>query len=175
MPAQASTFGGNARGYFFTAPCDFTMTGLFVPGNNGTVQNIAVVRFDNNIPPPVYATTTNAFTTLYLTQNNIATGVIPVSIPVMAGDVIGVLATRGPGDVNSYAPSPSTTTINGYTVTIARMGMQYPLATTAPLELWQEVGGNISRLEITYETGCESARTPTIATVTAPQIGRAHV
>ena len=43
MPAQASTFSGNARGYFFTAPSNFTITGLFVPGNNGTLQNIAVI------------------------------------------------------------------------------------------------------------------------------------
>jgi len=165
MPPQASTFSSNARGYFFTAPSDFTITGLFVPGNNGTLQNIAVIRFDNNLPPPVYATTTNAFTTLYVTQNNPATGVIAVNIPVLAGEVIGVLATRGPGDVNSYAPSPATTTINGTTVTITRMGMQFPLATTLPQDIWQETGGSISRLEITYETGCEGPRTPTVATV----------
>lgn len=165
MPAQASTFSGNARGYFFTAPSDFTITGLFVPGNNGTLQNIAVIRFDNNLPPPLYATTTNAFTTLFVTQNNPSTGVIPVNIPVLAGEVIGVLATRGPGDINSYAPSPATTTINGTSVTLTRMGMQLPLATNLPQTIWQEAGGSISRLEITYETGCEGPRTPTVATV----------
>jgi hypothetical protein len=165
MPPQASTFSSNARGYFFTAPSNFTITGLFVPGNNGTLQNIAVIRFDNNLPPPVYATTTNAFTTLFVTQNNPSTGVIPVNIPILAGEVIGVLATKGPGDINSYAPSPATTTINGTTVTITRMGMQFPLATTLPQEIWQEAGGSISRLEITYETGCEGPRTPTVATV----------
>ncbi|MFM7177378.1 MAG: T9SS type A sorting domain-containing protein [Bacteroidota bacterium] len=165
MPAQASTFSGNARGYFFTAPTDFTITGLFVPGNNGTLQNIAVIRFDNNIPPPAYATTTNAFATLFVTQNDPSTGVIPVSIPILAGEVIGVLATRGPGDINSYAPSPATTTINGTAVTLTRMGMQLPLASNLPQTIWQEAGGSISRLEITYETGCESPRTPTVATV----------
>ncbi|MFZ9942913.1 MAG: T9SS type A sorting domain-containing protein [Bacteroidia bacterium] len=165
MPPQASTFSSNARGYFFTAPSDFTITGLFVPGNNGTLQNIAVIRFDNNLPPPNYATVTNAFTTLFVTQSNPATGVIPVNIPILAGEVIGVLATRGPGDINSYAPSPNTTTINGSTVTLTRMGMQFPLATTLPQDIWQEAGGSISRLEITYETGCEGPRTPTVATV----------
>lgn len=165
MPPQASTFSSNARGYFFTAPSNFTITGLFVPGNNGTLQNIAVIRFDNNLPPPLYATTTNAFTTLFVTQNDPSTGVIPVNIPVLAGEVIGVLATRGPGDINSYAPSPATTTINGTAVTLTRMGMQFPLATTLPQQIWQEAGGSISRLEITYETGCEGPRTPTIATV----------
>ena len=167
MPAQNTTFSGNARGYFFTAPSDFTITGLFVPttASSGN-QNIAVVRFDNQTPPPVYATTTNAFTVLFLTQNDPATGVIPVNLQIAAGDVIGVLATRG-ADVNSYATGPATTTIDGQTVTISRMGMQFPLASTPPQDLWQEVGGNISRLEITYEVGCESSRTAAVATVNA--------
>ncbi|HEX5002481.1 MAG TPA: T9SS type A sorting domain-containing protein [Bacteroidia bacterium] len=167
MPAEVTTFAGNARGYFFTAPSDFNITGLFVPGPNTGNQNIAVIRFDNQIPPPVFAATTNAFSTLFLTQNNPATGVIPVNISIAAGDVIGVLATRG-ADVNSYANGPATTTIDGQSVTIARMGMQFPLATIAPQDIWQEVGGSISRLEITYEVGCESSRTPAVATVNPP-------
>ncbi len=168
MPNQAGTFGSNARGYWFTAPTDFTITGVFVPTGNGANQNIAVIKFDNNQPPPFFATTTNAFTTLFLTQNDPSTGVIPVSLSVQAGDVIGVLATRGnsPGsETNSYAPSPNTTVIDGQTVTLTRMGMQLPLSTNVPQDIWQEAGGSISRLELYYDIGCESARTPTIATV----------
>jgi hypothetical protein len=169
MPAQATIFSSNARGYFFTAPTDFTITGLYVPEpTNGTTQNIALVRFVPAVPPPFYATVTNDFNVLFLTQNDPSTSVIPVNIPIAAGDVIGVLGTRGAGDVNSYANSPATTVINGQTITIERMGMQFPLATTSPIDLWQEAGGNISRVEITYETGCESARTATVATVTTP-------
>ncbi|MEP7169513.1 MAG: T9SS type A sorting domain-containing protein [Bacteroidota bacterium] len=167
MPPEATTFSSNVRGYWFTAPSDFTITGLFVPTPaNGATQNIAVVSFVPAVPPPVYATVTNAFTTLFLTQNDPATGVIPVNIPVAAGDVIGILGSRSTNDVNSYAPSPATTTIAGQTVTITRMGMQFALATTAPQDLWQEAGGSISRVEITYEVGCESASTPALATVT---------
>lgn len=167
MPPEATTFFSNVRGYWFTAPSDFTITGLFVPNPaNGTTQNIAVIRFVPPVPPPFYATTTNAFNTLFLTQNDPSAGVIPVNIPILTGDVIGVLASRGTNDANSYAPSPSTTTIAGQTVTISRMGMQYPLATTAPQDVWQEAGGSISRLEITYEVGCESSRIPIVATVT---------
>ena len=170
MPAESSTFSSNVRGYFFTAPSSFTITGLncLAPG---TTQNLAVVRFNGAVPPPVYSSFTNDFTTLFLTQGNTNTGVIPCSISVAAGDVIGILGSRGTGDDNSYGPSPSTTTINGTSVTIARLGMQYPLATTAPTELWTEDGVGISRVEFTYgDAGgsitCTSAtRTPVTVTL----------
>lgn len=173
LPPEATTFASNARGFYFTAPSDFTITGLYVPEPiNGATQNIAVISFTPAVPPPAYPAITNAFTTLFLTQNDPATGVIPVNIPVLAGDLIGVLATRGVGDVNSYGTSPFTTTIDGQSVTISRMGMQFPLSTQLPHDIWEEaVGGSVSRLEITYEVGCESGRTPAIATVNAaPQI-----
>ncbi len=164
MPPQNSTFSSNARGYWFQAPVNFNIIGVQVP-DAITSQNIAVVRFDPPGPPPLYATTTNNFTVLYLTQGNPNIGVLPVNIAVVAGDYIGVLGTRESSDDNSYATSPSTTIIDGQTVTITRMGMQYPLATIAPQELWQEAGGSISRVELTYEIGCESTRTPAVATV----------
>ncbi len=173
LPTQLTTFSSNARGYYFTAPSNFTITGLYVPEPvNGTTQNIAVIKFNPAVPPPAYPAVTNAFTTLYLTQNDPSTGVIAVNIPIFAGDVIGVLATRGAGDVNSYGTSPFSTTIDGQTVTISRMGMQFPLSTQLPHDIWEEpAGGNISRLEITYEVGCESSRSPAIATVNpAPAI-----
>jgi len=43
--------------------------------------------------------------------------------------------------------------------------MQFPLSTTLPQDIWTENAGSISRLDIIYEVGCESARTPAIATV----------
>jgi hypothetical protein len=168
MPPQAGSFSSNARGYWFTAPSDFTITGLKVPDPAATSQNIAVLRFVPAVPPPFYATTTEDFVVLYLTQQNPNTGVIPVNIPITAGEVIGILGTTGSNDFNSYAPSPNSTVIDGQTVTISRMGMQFPLSTTAPTQIWQEAGGSISRVEITYEVGCESSRTPTVATVNTP-------
>ncbi len=167
LPPETNTFASNARGYWFTAPSNFTLTGLYVLNPaNGSTQNIAVVRFNPAVPPPVFSATTNAFTTLFLTQNNTTTGPITVNIPINAGDVIGVLGTRDFTDVNSYTTGTATTTINGQPVTLTRMGMQFPLATLAPQDLWTEVGGSISRVEMTYEVGCESPRTASIATVT---------
>lgn len=166
LPPQVTTFASNARGYWFASPLNFTITGLRVPDAIST-QNIAVVRFNVPAPPPVYATTTNDFTVLYLTQGNTNTGVIPVNIQITAGDYIGILGTRGASDENSYAAGLFVTTIDGQPITLERMGMQFPLATTAPQDLWQEPGGNISRVEITYEVGCESGRTAAVATVNA--------
>lgn len=69
LPGQTNTFPGNARGYWFTAPTDMTIVGVRVPTTASTgAQSIAVMRF--NAVPPVFSASTNAFTTLYLTQNN---------------------------------------------------------------------------------------------------------
>ncbi len=150
LPAQAATFTGNVRGYWFTAPSAFVMSALYVPTNASTGnQNIAVVRFNPATPPPAFPGTTNAFTTLFLTQNNPITTPIPVSIPINAGDVIGILGNRA--NINSYASNgPSTTVINGTNVTLTRMGMQFPLSTTAPQNIWQEAAFAISRVFFDY-------------------------
>ncbi len=149
MPAQSSTFSGNVRGYWFTSPSCVTITGVQVPTTASSgAQSIAIVRL--NAPPPLFSATTNSFTVLYLTQNNSAAGIIPVNIQVEQGDIIGVLGQRG--SICSYATGPATTTIDGNTVTLARLGMQFPLTTTAPQQLWTENAGSISRVELFYDT-----------------------
>jgi hypothetical protein len=51
LPSQSSTFNGSVRGYYFTAPTDFTITGLRVPTDASTSsQSIEVVRL--TAPPP---------------------------------------------------------------------------------------------------------------------------
>lgn len=172
MPNQTSTFSINARGYYFIAPTDFTMTSLFVPttASSGN-QSIAVVRFKDNVPPPLYSSTTNDFTTLFLTQNNTEVGKINVNIQVNAGDVIGILGVRN--NVSSYSNTSNTTTIGNYQVPLSRLGMQFPLASTAPQQLWTENATNISRTEFDYVLVCRSPKTPVLATVnpvTAPTI-----
>ncbi len=152
LPAQSGTFTGNVRGYWFTAPTSFAITSLFVPtdASSGN-QSIAVVRFNGNVPPPVFATTTNAFTTLFLTQNDATPGPIAVNIPIVAGEVIGIMGVRS--NINSYSAGPNNITIAGFPVSLTRMGMQFPLATTAPQALWQEPSvASISRTLFTYST-----------------------
>ncbi|MFN8357663.1 MAG: PKD-like domain-containing protein [Spirosomataceae bacterium] len=169
MAAQSNTFPGNVRGYWFKAPSNFTITSLSVPKTvSSGPQSIAVLKFTGNVPPPVFSGSTNAFTTVFLTQNNLSTGVIPVNIPVNAGEVIGILGYRG--DINSYAPGDATIMINGTPVQIERLGMQYPLSNVVPQNVWREFGSttSIGRIEFEYTPGivCTSSpRTPVTATV----------
>lgn len=146
LPPHSSPFTGNVRGYWFTAPVDFNITGLHIPTDASTAaQSIAVLRL--TAAPPLYATTTDDFEVLFLTQNNPAEGVIPVNIPVQSGDIIGILGQRG--TTNSYGPvGPST--IYGQPVTLSRFGMQFPLTTTPPQQVWTENGGSISRVTMHY-------------------------
>ena len=168
MPGQSSTFPGNVRGYWFTAPVDFVMTGLFVPttASSGN-QQVAVLKFNGNTPPPVFSATTNAFSTLFLTKANTSPGYIAVNIPIKAGEVIGVLGNRA--DLNSYAPGDYNTTIFGQAVQMQRLGMQFPLSSTDPRDIWREFGPStsISRIEFTYTSiACSSSpRVPVTGTV----------
>lgn len=166
MPGQSGTFPGNTRGYMFTAPVDFVITSLQVPtdASSGS-QSIAVVKFNGNVPPPIFSASTNAFTTLFLTQNSSISGNIPVNIPIQAGEVIGILASRA--NINSYAPTGSSITIDGNNVGLTRLGMQFVLSTTNPRDIWQEPGGNISRVNFTYAlaTCTNSPRTAVTGTI----------
>ncbi|TND05095.1 MAG: hypothetical protein FD123_3715 [Bacteroidetes bacterium] len=150
MPPHASTFTGNVRGYWFVAPSCFTITGAQVPtdASSGN-QSIAIVRFYST--PPTFSTTTNAFTTLFLTQNNTNSGILPVNIQVEQGDIIGVLGCRA--TANSYGNNTGGTTIEGFPVAISRLGMQFQLPTTAPQQLWTEpTSTNISRVWLYYDS-----------------------
>jgi hypothetical protein len=149
MPTQTSSFSGNSRGYYFVAPSCFTITGAMVPTDASSEnQSIAIVRF--NATPPTFSSTTNDFTLLFLVQNDTNPGIYPLNIQVEQGDVIGVLGQRGL--FNSYSSTGNTTTINGQPVVLNRIGMQFPLTTTAPQELWTELSSNISRVNLYYDT-----------------------
>lgn len=159
LPPHSSPFSGNSRGYYFIAPVSFVIIGVRVPtdANSGN-SNIAIVKFQGNIAPPLFSATTNSFDLLYLTQNNNSgTGTISVNIPVYAGEVIGVLGDRG--GVNSYGTGPTTQTLGTNTVTVSRMGMQFPLSSTAPQQLWTEASGSISRVELYTSLGCLNSLT----------------
>src|SRR5687768_8552038 len=103
MPTYSNNVGAQeTRGYYFTAPVDFIITGLRVPvAIGGTVSGIAVVKLPS--APPLYPSVTNTFNTLYLNQNITGTNVTTVHIPVKAGDIIGVLGERD--NYSAYGPN----------------------------------------------------------------------
>lgn len=170
---HASIYSGSARGYHFTAPVDFTITGLEVaieaePAGTSP-QNIAVLKTNGNTPWNLWSAAIVPFTTLYYGPNVSPTGYIPVNIPVFAGERIAILGQRG--TANSYSPA-SSIVIDGNTVAIQRFIMQANLNTTAPASAAQmgyEASASISRVHFTYSIGCEGGvRTPVYAVVGNP-------
>jgi hypothetical protein len=154
LPAHGSNYSSNVRGYWFQAQSDFFITGATVPtdASSGT-SNIAILLF-NGAEPPIFSAVANDFTTLGLWQNEVADTVY-TCISVSAGDYIGVLGNRA--DQNSYAGGPYASTIEGMTTTLGRLGMQFPLSSTAPQDVWQEPGGSISRVELLISDSLDPA------------------
>lgn len=162
------------RGYYFTAPHDFIITGLRVPVViGGTLSGIAVVKLPQ--APPLYTSVTNTFNTLFLNQNIAGTSFVSVNIPVYTGDIIGVLGERG--GYSAYGPNQGTGMYasmlgtGGSTVNLYRMGMLYNLATTAPQDLWTEQVNTIGMVEMVISKVCNSTLTPvTVSVVGVPQV-----
>lgn len=143
---QVGTFTSMVRGYYFTAPTNFTICQLYIPDDASTgVQNIEVVRF-NAGAPPAFAGTTNAFTSLFYINNYAPNTPIPCNIQVNAGDIIGVYGARGTNMVNSYGPTQHVTNILGTNVTLYRSGMQANLNTQQMANIWSENNYNIGRV-----------------------------
>jgi hypothetical protein len=168
VPAQET------RGYYFTAPVDFIITGLRAPvAIGGTISGIAVIKLP--AAPPLYASVTNSFNTLYLNQAITGTNIVSVNIPVYAGDIIGVLGERN--DTSAYGPNLGTGMfasqlgVSGPTVNLYRMGMLYNLATQSPTNIWTEQVNTIGIVELYAKRTCNSTLTPvTVTVVPAPQV-----
>lgn len=149
---QTGSFTGNTRGYFFTAPVDFTITGLFVATDASTAnQDIAVLRL--GAVPPNFSSVTNDFTTLALIRDDGSATFVPTSIQFFAGDIVGILGSRGVTATNSYGSGNYVTDLGGNAITLQRLGMQFQLRSTDPQSVWTEAGGAISRVFFTYEVG----------------------
>lgn len=170
LPAHGSNFSGNVRGYWFTSPVDMIITGFWVPteANPTGTQNVECLIFDNQTPPPLWSSTTNAFVSAGYWNNHPVGDTIDACIQVMAGDVIGIYGNRG--DVNSYATAPYVSDIDGNAVTFTRSGMQLPLSSNQMSNVFQESGGSISRVEFFYDVNpTTGAATPVNITVPQPE------
>lgn len=151
MPSQAYTYSNQVRGYWFTAPVDFTIVGLRVPSQAGSgTQSIQVIKIHDN-PPVVYNTTSTNFTTLYYTNSGTNGQILTVSIPITSGDRIAILGYAG--TTNSYGdPTSVTSQIDGHTVTLKRTGYQGNINSSQAPNYWTQTSGYISRVEMYYET-----------------------
>jgi hypothetical protein len=143
---------GNAtRGMWFTAPVAFTIVELRVPTSAGSgPQNLQVVKF--TATPPGFPTTTTGFTTVHYSTGTPGTGFVPVNIPVLAGDVVGILGSRGSGTLtHSYSTTnPVNTTVFGQAMTLNRLVYQANMVTAQAGPLSNENGGSLGRVELRY-------------------------
>ena len=175
--AQESSFTGMSRGYYFTAPTNFTITGVRVPTDQSTDdQSVEIVRFTAGAPP-LYTATTNSFVSLFRAADVAGTAIIPCNVTVAAGDIIGIVGSRGANSVNSYGASGGqNTTIAGMPVTLTRCGMQDDLEANPLHDIWSE-NGRIGRVEMYYDAagGCSSNRMPVNAVVADPAYAPTNV
>ena len=155
---QVDTFDGWTRGYYFTAPTAFTITGVYVPTDASSAnQSIQVVRF-NSSAPPIFSNTTDDFTSLGLWQDNAAAAFISADIDVAAGDIIGIYGWRG--ETNSYGSSNYLTQIGGYDVTLNRSGFQHSLTNQPASAIWSEASGFFGRVQFSYDLGGSAVPEP---------------
>ena len=151
---QTGGFTGMTRGYYFTAPTNFTICGIFVEDNMSTAfQSAAIVRFTAGAPP-AYPGTTNNFVTLWQNLNYAPNNMIPVpNVAINAGDIIGIYGSRTANSVNSYGPAQCVINIQGFPTTTFRSGMQFDLAAGPGMhDIWNENNGSIGR--VTMYTNC---------------------
>jgi len=151
LPNPAGSFVGDVRGYFFTAPIDFCITGLRVPTDASTgCQSVAIVKFTAG-GPSNYPTLTNAFNQLHYSSCVAGENVIVVDISVSQGDIIGIYGSRS--GVNSYgSTSDFNFTIGGVAVSVQRSGMQFPIESNEMKDIWKESSYlYISRVEMHYK------------------------
>ena len=154
LPNHSSVYTGSARGYWFTAPTNFTIVGLRVPSQAGTgAQYIHVMKCNDPFPVAFTAQSSNFNTLTYISAA--PNGVIQnVNINVTMGDVIGIMGTAGTG--NSYATGGFNTTINGFPIKLTRFGYQGNINTGPAPMYWGEAlnnTGSISRVEMYYTVG----------------------
>ena len=153
--SAGSTYTSNSatRGYWYTAPVDHTITHLRVPSVGTGPQNIQVLSFTGNTPPPTFSASTTAHTTLFYTNSGTsANDWISVNIPVTAGMVIGILGARGTSTLsNAYGNgNPYSSTLGGAPVSLQRLVYQANLHNAQAGALSTESGGSYSRVEMQY-------------------------
>lgn len=157
LPPYGSMFQSATatRGLWFTAPVPFVITGLRVPNELAQPFQVVEVTSLGTTPPPVFSATVLG-TQLFYNNQTAAGTIIPCSIPVQAGEVIGIngacTSLQGGGThYNSYGTpaGPFVSDILGNPVTLTRFGTQFGIASTGGNHpVWTEPGGALSRVEI---------------------------
>ena len=125
--AQTSTYTGVTRGFSFTAPTDFVIVGLDLPTDASTANfDVAVFRFSTL---NAYDGAASVYDVLFDARDQSA-ALTGLTIAVSAGDVIGILGSRGANSTNSYGANNYPSSILGNAVTLQRLNLQDDLRST---------------------------------------------
>ena len=155
-PAYQRTYGdsrGYPRGFYFTAPTTFLVTGLRVPNESKhKFQTVALYKMAK--VPPAYPQSV-AGTPVFFTKGVAAGTIIKLSKPVVykANDVLVVLGSNYDANSNtlysSYSAGPGTSYVLGKKVTMRRIIMQASLLSNSGKGPIATNGAfNIGRVEV---------------------------
>ncbi|MDP3537372.1 MAG: PEP-CTERM sorting domain-containing protein [Azonexus sp.] len=132
------------RGYWFTAPTAFTITGLNVPTNgNGTGATLEVLRL--NSTPNNWPSTTNSFSQLGFWSGLTS---VTTNISFNTGDVVGILGWAD--GQTPYGQGDYVTSLGGFAITLTRFGFQ---DLGQAHDVWSEPGGSIGVIGMDYVLG----------------------
>lgn len=154
------THATQTRGFWFRAPVSFVITGLRVPDESAHgLQNVELLRL--SAVPPEYPMTTTG-TRLFFSTGTPSSQILPLSVPVAAGEFIGVLGGCGNASTmrSSYgANGPFTSSVLGVPVTLTRFGTQANIAATGGNSpVWQEPPAQMTRVEMYVVEGAQQRR-----------------
>jgi hypothetical protein len=157
LGAQIGTFTGDTRGFSFTAPTDFVIVGLDLPTDASTANfDVAIFRFSTLNASKGAA---SVYDVLFDARDQSA-ALTGLSIAVSAGDVIGILGSRGASATNSYGVTNYASSILGNAVTLQRLILQDTLrSATFPTGAFfgSEAGSPIGRVLVDVQAASISA------------------
>ena len=155
MNPEVATYNSTSvRGYSFTSPADFKITGLRVPDDNAGNQWLEVVKF--SYPMPIVTTTNGDFAVLARFEDVSGDGIVPCNILIQKGDHIGVLGYRKDGantPVNSYSivAGPDIVDIMGFATEFYRCGNSSDFTIGSPTSLYTYSAFQTGRIEMYIE------------------------
>ncbi len=149
IPDHFTIYNTGVRGYWFTAPTDFVITGLKVPSEAGTgTQNIQIFSIEG--VPSEYPQSESNFTNLAYIKGA-PNGVIQnVNINVTAGTKIGIFGAAGTNTSYSWSVTPYITTIGVHSVELKRLLYQGDIDVNSAPNYSVESSGPLGRIEMYY-------------------------
>ena len=149
---HSTIYSSNARGFYFTAPVNFTIVGLRIPIEAGTstdLQTVEVVRFPGAVPLIATPSTTHVSLGRFASQPG--STFITTSISITSGSVIGIVGFRGGAVANSYTVANTVaSSILGQAVTLNRLGTNASMVSANATSLWTETSNPLGRIEVQY-------------------------